>query len=106
MNTKTLLSTITTKGQVTLPAAIRHRLNLAAHDRVMFVMDEAGRVELQVPRYQSVADLTGAAGSIGKALSMPQLRQIAYEDRLAANQEGDDWSLRRYRCHHSALDRR
>jgi AbrB family looped-hinge helix DNA binding protein len=31
MSTKTLLSTITTKGQVTLPVAIRRRLNLREH---------------------------------------------------------------------------
>lgn len=89
MSAKTLLSTVTTKGQVTLPAAIRRRLKLAAHDRVVFVMDEAGRVELQVPRYQSVADLKGAAGSIGKSLTMKQLRETAYHDRYASP-EADD----------------
>jgi AbrB family looped-hinge helix DNA binding protein len=62
MSTKTLLSTFTTKGQVTLPVAIRRRLNLREHGQVAFVMDETGRVELQAPKYSSVTSLTGAAG--------------------------------------------
>lgn len=88
IDAKTLHSTITTKGQITLPAVIRRRLNLAAHDRVLFVLDDSGRVELQVPRFQSVSDLTGAAGSIGHPMSMTNMRHIAYEDRVAAGPEG------------------
>jgi len=90
MSTKTLLTTITSKGQITLPVAIRRRLGLNQHDRVAFVMDESGRVELQVPRYASVASLTGAAGSLETPLSMTQMREIAHQDRFRSLAEDND----------------
>ena len=37
-------STITSKGQVTIPKAIRDRLGLAAGDTLEFTVDEEGRI--------------------------------------------------------------
>ena len=41
-----MLSTITSKGQITLPKALRDRLHLQAGDRVQFLLLEDGRIEL------------------------------------------------------------
>lgn len=90
MTTKTLHSTITSKGQVTLPVAIRRHLKLQQRDRIDFVLDEQGRVELRVPKYASIASLAGAAGSIGRQLSPQQMRELAYQDRFAPHTEVDD----------------
>jgi AbrB family looped-hinge helix DNA binding protein len=37
-------STVTTKGQVTIPKAIRERLGLAVGDTLEFTVDEEGRI--------------------------------------------------------------
>jgi antitoxin PrlF len=42
-----LISTVTSKGQMTMPAEIRRRLNLKAGDRVEFVVAPDGRVSLR-----------------------------------------------------------
>ena len=51
-------SSITSKGQVTIPKDIRDRLKLQTGDKVEFVVDEEGRVEL-VPITASVTRLKG-----------------------------------------------
>ncbi len=51
-------ATITSKGQVTLPKALRDHLHLAAGDRVEFIL-EANQVVRLVPRTTSVARLKG-----------------------------------------------
>lgn len=51
-------ATLTTKGQVTIPAVVRAALGLATGDRVDFVEVEPGRFEL-VAATQSVTALKG-----------------------------------------------
>jgi AbrB family looped-hinge helix DNA binding protein len=41
-----MLSTVTSKGQITLPKAVRDHLRLRSGDRVEFLVLEDGRVEL------------------------------------------------------------
>ncbi|BBB92653.1 MAG TPA: AbrB/MazE/SpoVT family DNA-binding domain-containing protein [Methylomusa anaerophila] len=38
------VSRITSKGQITIPKAIRERLNLAEGDKVAFIEDETGKI--------------------------------------------------------------
>ena len=43
---RTVVSTITTKGQVTIPAEVRRHLGVGQHDRVAFVIeDDQVRIE-------------------------------------------------------------
>lgn len=51
-------ATITSKGQITLPKALRDRLNLAAGDRVEFILEENNVVRM-VPRTTSITRLKG-----------------------------------------------
>lgn len=51
-------STITTKGQTTIPRDIRERLGLSAGDRVEYVVEPDGRVVL-LPATRHVGDLAG-----------------------------------------------
>ena len=51
-------ATITSKGQITIPAVVRNMLGVEAGDRVEFVQVEHGRFEL-VAATQSVTALKG-----------------------------------------------
>ena len=51
-------ATMTTKGQITIPAAVRAALGVEAGDRVEFVQVEPGRFEL-VPATNPVTALNG-----------------------------------------------
>lgn len=82
-----ITSTITSKGQVTIPVEVRRHLGLKKSDKISFVIDAAGDVRLTAPRYPSIASLRGAAGSLQRALSWPKMREIAREDGLGAKYE-------------------
>jgi AbrB family looped-hinge helix DNA binding protein len=53
---KEITSTITGKGQVTIPAEVRRRLGVAPSDQISFVILDNGTVEVRPARY-SVAEL-------------------------------------------------
>jgi len=50
-------ATITSKGQVTIPAAIREKFGLKAHDKVDFVIDGD---EVRMTRVKTLRDFKGA----------------------------------------------
>ena len=81
-----IVSAVTSKGQVTLPAAVRRHLGIGRSDRVSFVIESDGTVRLRAPRYRSVRALRGAAGTLGRRLTWEEMRRVAYEDRLEAGQ--------------------
>jgi len=84
---KEIISTVTSKGQVTIPAEVREYLGIKSNDKIVFVIDQEGVVRLRVPRYTNIASLRGAAGSLNKPLSWQQMQEIAQEDRLNAKHE-------------------
>ena len=55
------VATLTSKGQVTIPAAVRERLGLKTGDRVDFVLAPDGRVVL-TPQRTPFEDLRGILG--------------------------------------------
>ena len=64
-------STLTSKGQTTIPKDVRKRLNLQPGDRLEFVIDEDGRV-LVLP---ANIDASGLAGML-----KPPARPVSAED--------------------------
>ena len=84
---KEIVSTITSKGQVTVPAEVRKYLGLATNDKIAFVIDDEGGVRIRVPRYPTIASLRGAAGRLKKPLSWQEMQRVAYEDRFKAKNE-------------------
>lgn len=81
-------STVTSKGQITIPVAVRRHLGLDVGDTLTFVINDEGLVELRVPKYPSVASLRGVAGSLPRSLPWPEMRRIAHEDRSRPPDEG------------------
>ncbi|MDQ6604405.1 MAG: AbrB/MazE/SpoVT family DNA-binding domain-containing protein [Chloroflexota bacterium] len=75
---------MTSKGQVTIPAEVRKRLGITAGDKLTFVIEDEGKIELRAPIYPTVASLRGAAGSLATPLSWDEMRAIAREDQANA----------------------
>ena len=65
-------SAVTTKGQVTIPKAVRDRLRIGAGDRVSFVVREDGVVELR-PSTVDLKELVGTLAVQGKRLSVDEM---------------------------------
>jgi len=64
-------STISTKGQITLPATLRKKLGLKAHDRVTFESEGEAIV------IRKAIDIFELQGCLGKALPREQERRAA-----------------------------
>jgi len=86
---KEIISTVTSKGQVTIPAEVREYLGIKTHDKIAFVIEQDGGVRLRVPQYLHISSLSGAAGRLQQPLSWRQMQRIAYEDRFAAKNESN-----------------
>ncbi len=77
---KEIVMTVTSKGQVTIPAQVRRHLGIKRNQKIALVIERAGEVKLKVPRYPDVDSVVGKAGKLRKHLSWRQTREIAYED--------------------------
>lgn len=86
---KELVSTVTSKGQVTIPLEVRKYLGIKTNDKVAFVIEQDGVVRLRVPQYPDIASLRGAAGSLAQPVSWQEMQQIAYEDRFSHKNVAD-----------------
>ena len=76
-------ATLTSKGQITIPADVRRVLNVQAGDRVEFVQVEPGRFEL-VAATRSVRELKGLFGKPARTVSVDEMnRAIAARGVLA-----------------------
>lgn len=68
------IATVTTKGQVTIPKAVREALRLVAGDRVEFVDVGNGRFEL-VAVTRDVSELRGLLGPSGASVSIEDMEK-------------------------------
>jgi AbrB family looped-hinge helix DNA binding protein len=65
-------ATLTSKGQITIPAEVRHNLQLEAGDRVEFVFIAPGRYEF-IAAVREVTELKGMFGHAKKAVSIASM---------------------------------
>ncbi len=81
-------ATLTTKGQITIPADVRRTLGVQAGDRVEFVQVDAGRFEL-VAATRSVRELKGLFGKPARTVSIEEMnRAISERGAMAASRGG------------------
>jgi antitoxin PrlF len=76
------VSTITSKGQATIPGEIRRHLKLKAGDRLEFLVEPDGRVIL-VPATVDVADLKGLLAPAPRRVSIEEM-DIAVRKRAGS----------------------
>jgi len=65
-------ATISSKGQITIPADVRKALHVESGDRVEFVEVEPGRYELVVAT-RSVTELKGMFGKAERVVSIEEM---------------------------------
>lgn len=84
------VSRVTSKGQITIPKAIRERLHLAEGDKVAFIEDEAGKI---VITKSSVIALREFLDSMAKEI---KVKGVAEEELLDDLEQvrGDMWNER------------
>ena len=75
------IATVTSKGQVTIPASIRRLLGLQDHDRLIFMVSPAGEITIRPLKFPTLATLAGVAGTLRKP-APDDLVAAAYEERL------------------------
>lgn len=67
-------STLTSKGQTTIPKDVRKRLNLHPGDRLEFVIDEDGRV-LVLPASVDASELAGILKRPARSVTVTEMNQ-------------------------------
>jgi AbrB family looped-hinge helix DNA binding protein len=77
-------STLTTKGQITIPKIIREQLMLHAGDKLDFTLTETGDVLLK-PVTRRVDDVFGRLSRPGQPTLTPADMDAAIQQRMAKN---------------------
>lgn len=68
-------ATLTSKGQTTIPKAVREYLRLRPGDRMEFILEENGRVVL-VPAVVDVRELKGILPPPKKPVSIEKMKKV------------------------------
>ena len=76
-------TTLTGRGQITIPVEVRQALRLDTGDRVEFVEVEPGRFEI-VPATRSVTALKGMFGKPQRTVSIEEMNAAIARDSKAA----------------------
>jgi len=71
--------TVSTKGQVTLPAEVREKLGIETGTKLMLVLDDAGTVRIR--KSLTLGELAGSMAHIGQAMDRP-LTQEDIDDAI------------------------
>ena len=77
-----IYSTVTSKGQVTIPVEVRRHLGVEKNAKITFVIRPEGTVEVKTPKYPTIASLAGAAGKLKKPLPWKEVVRQAHEDHV------------------------
>lgn len=75
-------STLTSKGQITIPQEVRESLGLQTGDKVDFVQDERGGYQV-VPRRTDIKALRGCfAGRVKKPVTIERISEAIAEEAV------------------------
>ncbi len=71
-------STLTSKGQTTIPKAVRRHLGLKPGDKIRFLVEDDGRVVV-LPATLHLRDLRGCLPKPSKPVSLERMREAIRE---------------------------
>ncbi len=85
-------TTLTSKGQVTIPKEIREALDLKPHDKITFVVAD-GYAKLQrLPRLEELVDSLSSLASLELNMTVEEAIELAKEERARELfEEMQDW---------------
>ncbi len=72
------ISTLTSKGQTTIPKAVRRHLGLKPGDKIRFLVEDDGRVVV-LPATLHLRDLRGSLPKPSKPVSVERMTQTIRE---------------------------
>lgn len=79
-NEREFIATITSKGQVTIPIAIRDELGLSPQDKVIFRVGKDSKVEIErLP--MSLEEAYGSVTPLGHPQDLDTIQKTAREER-------------------------
>ncbi|MGA0598035.1 AbrB/MazE/SpoVT family DNA-binding domain-containing protein [Enterovirga sp. CN4-39] len=84
---KTFEATVTSKGQVTIPAKLRSALGLKSGDKLVFRRSEEGRVEVEALS-ASLGDLIGIVSQAPTTVDGDQIARWIEQSRTARWRSG------------------
>jgi antitoxin PrlF len=76
-------ATVTSKGQITIPASVRQALQVEPGDRLEFVQVDTGRFEI-VAATHSITELKGMFGKPRRRVSVEDMNKAIREQGAAA----------------------
>lgn len=77
---KEYIATITSKGQVTIPAKVREQLGLGTQDKVIFRVLADNRVEIE-PLPMTLEEAYGSVPPLGRPEDLRPLRDLTRAER-------------------------
>jgi antitoxin PrlF len=74
------IATVTSKGQVTIPAAVREQLGITAQDKIVFRVGKDKRVEIELLP-MSLEEAYGSVAPLQRPENFDELKRIARGER-------------------------
>jgi AbrB family looped-hinge helix DNA binding protein len=79
---KEIVATVSSKGQVTIPAVIRKHLGITEPDKIAFVVEEDGSVQLR-PAQFTLEDVLGAIPALpNESVDLDREIELATEEEV------------------------
>lgn len=75
-----ITSKLTSKGQLTLPVEIRRHLGVGPKDKVAFVVQADGTVQVRPATYSTIESVRGIAGTLPRPMEWDEMIALARED--------------------------
>lgn len=80
----TQATTLTSKGQVTIPKEVRDKLGLRPHDRITFVVQDDHATLRRMPRLEELVGSLPSLASLGLDMTIEEAIDLAKEERAQA----------------------
>ena len=74
------IASVTSKGQITIPADVRRFLKIGKHGKIAIAVDSEGRVHLKTPKYPTIESTFGAIKPLANPPTMQELREAIADD--------------------------